>query len=324
MPSRREAVAALVAAAVLSASAPSFAWSQQPGAGTDTTRGGARANHPASAKTEGLSPEWRAVARALGREGELNSKEGVYTTSFPRSDLSLSVGGELVPTALGFGSWVAFRRGPGGASAMSDMVLLPGEVDAAVSALQANGIEVTALHRHFRDEQPQVMYLHSHATGDAAKIAAGYRAALEKTRTPLGPPVAPDPAGPQLDTAAVHRIVGHEGKPGGGVYKITVGRDDLGVTVAGAPVTSAMGLNSWAAFVGTDERAHVAGDIAMLEREVNPVVRALRANDIEIVSIHNHMLGDQPRVYFLHYWGTGTAETLARAFRAALDELGKR
>jgi hypothetical protein len=263
------------------------------------------------------------ISKAFGREGEMKTEEGVFTTSFPRSDLSMTIEGEAVPTTLGFGSWVAFKQAPGGAVAMSDLVLLPDEVDPVISALQAHGIEVTALHRHFQHEEPELMYLHSHAAGDAAKIAGGYRAALEKTATPLGPSSPPKPEGPPLDTAAIARIVGREGDAKGGVYKITVGRDDLHVTVGGVEVTKSMGLNSWAAFVGTDERAHVAGDIAMLDEEVNPVVHALRAHGIDIVTIHNHMLGDEPHVTFLHYWGSGPAQELARGFTAALAELGR-
>lgn len=254
----------------------------------------------------------------------MKANEEVYTTSFPRADLSVRIGGEAVPTAMGFTSWVAFKTGPEGALAMSDMVVLPAEVNPVVSALEAAGIEVTALHRHFQGEEPSVMFLHSHARGEAVKIAAGYRAALEKTATPLGPPAPAEARGPGLDAASLSRIVGHDGEAKSGVYKITVGRDDLSVEAMGVEVTKSMGLNSWAAFAGTDERAHVAGDLAMLADEVNPVIRALRANGIEVVSLHNHMLEEDPRIFFLHYWGAGPARDLARGFRAALDELGRR
>jgi hypothetical protein len=250
--------------------------------------------------------------------------EGVYTTSFPRRDVKVRIGEVPVPTGLGFASWVAFRPDAGRAMAMSDMVLLPDEVNPVISALQTAGIEVTALHRHFQHEDPQIMYLHSHAMGDPAKIAEGYRAALAKTGTPMGPPGSPDTTGPALDTGAAAKIVGHEGQSRGGVYKITVGRDDLHVRVGGMEVTTSMGLNSWAAFIGTDADAHVAGDVAMLDSEVNPAVRALRDNGLEIVSIHNHMLDEEPRIIFLHYWGSGPAAKLARGFRAALDALGRR
>ncbi len=262
------------------------------------------------------------VQEVFSRLGDWKASEGVYTTAFPRGDLKVSIGGIVVPSGLGFSSWVAFRQDARGTTAMSDMVLLPEEVNPVISALQAAGIEVTALHRHFQHEEPQIMYLHSHAMGDVVKIAEGYRAALDRTGTPMGPPAPPDTAGPELDTGAVAKIVGHQGQARGRVYKITVGRADLRVRVGGTEVTSSMGLNSWAAFIGTDADARVAGDVAMLGPEVNPVVRALRANGLEVVSIHNHMIGEEPRIVFLHYWGEGPAERLARGFRAALDALG--
>lgn len=276
-----------------------------------------------------LPRDLQPVAEAFGVQGEMKADENVYTTSFPRSDLSVAIDGEPVPTALGFASWVAFRPGADETVAMSDMVLLPDEIGPVISTLEDAGVEVTALHRHFQGEQPQLMFLHSHARGEPAKIASGYRAALEKTSTPLRGNGAGraggadgEETGPAIDTAAVARTVGHAGEVAGGVYKITVGRDDLRVEALGTEVTKSMGLNSWAAFVGTDDLARVAGDIAMLESEVNPVLRALRTGGIEIVSVHNHMLGEEPRIFFLHYWGSGPAQELARSFRAALDQLG--
>lgn len=266
--------------------------------------------------------DWSQVAKVFGRDGETKANEGVYTTSFPRGDLAMKVEGEAVPGALGFTSWVAFKDGSEGAVAMSDMVLLQDEIDPAISALQESGIEVTALHRHFLRVEPDVMYLHSHASGDPATIARGYRAALERTGTPMGSTTKSggEPVG--VDSAAISGIVGHPGKASGGVFKITVGRDDLDVRSMGVEATTSMGLNSWAAFEGTDGETRVAGDISMLEAEVNPVIRALRAHGLSIVSVHNHMLGEDPRIVFLHYWGRGPAEELARGFRAALDELG--
>ena len=282
---------------------------------------GGRSQEPAST----VPQAFLGAAEALGKPGAMKAEEGVYVTSFPRRDLVMDVEGVRVPTALGFSSWVALREAPdGGVVAMSDLVLLEDEVNPVVSVLQEHGIEITALHRHFAGEKPRVMYLHSHARGQAEPIARGYRAALDATATPLGDAA---PAGPEpvdVDTAAIARIVGRSGELSGrSVYKITVGRGGLQVRALGTEVTTSMGLNSWAAFVGTDERAHIAGDIAMLAEEVNPVVRALRERGIEIVSIHNHMLDEEPRTFFLHYWGTGPAAELAHAFRAALDALGR-
>lgn len=307
------AAAAIIAVSLACASSPS----------TEATTGGGRA--PASGETSDrrIFTDSAELAEVFGRRGETRAEEGVNTTSFPRSDLSITVAGRPVPTALGFASWVAFKQGPRGAVAMSDMVLLPEEIDPVISALQESGIEVTALHRHFPDVQPDVMYLHSHASGDAEEIARGYRSALERTGTPLGAVQPPSEEPADVDSAAISTIVGHPGKTAGGVFKITVGRDDLRVRAMGLEVTSSLGLNSWAAFAGAESQARVAGDVAMLEPEVNRVIRALNVHGLRIVSVHNHMLGETPRIVFLHYWGSGPAEELARGFRAALDELGR-
>jgi hypothetical protein len=145
------------------------------------------------------------------------------------------------------------------------------------------------------------------------------------TKAPGATPAAPAPASKpaDLDTAKLAQIVGHQGDQSGAVYKITVGRDDLKLTEMGAPITSRMGLNTWAAFVGTNDTAAIAGDVAMLANEVQPVLKALRMNGLDVVAIHQHMLGTQPTIYFLHYWGTGPADKLATGFKAALDQLGK-
>ncbi len=208
---------------------------------------------------------------------------------------------------------------------MGDLVLLESEVNPVIAALEAAGLQVTALHNHFLWEQPRLMFMHIQGLGDLAKLAQGLRDALKQTAAPMTTPAAapvaikPPPEAPALDTKKIERIVGEPGQAGGGVFKITIGR--RGVKMGGKELTSAQGLNSWAGFVGTDEKAHVAGDIAMTAKEVNRVIKALKAGGIEVVAVHNHMLDEEPRIFFLHYWGSGPADKLAQAVKAAFNQV---
>jgi hypothetical protein len=271
-----------------------------------------------------------AVDQALAKKGNVVADQGVYTVPLPRNDLKVTIQGEPIPIPFGFGGWVAFKKTRDGRSTvmMSDTVFLQDEVNPVISAAQANGIEVTAIHNHFFFEEPRIFYMHVHGMGDAAELARSYAAAIRETKlhpANQAPPVSP-PAqtGVELfDTARLSEIAGYPGQVNGPTYKITVGRPDLTVTAMGAEITAAIGLNSWAAFAGNRDRAHIAGDIAMLQPEVNPVIAALRKNSLNVVALHHHMLGEEPRIIFLHYYGTGPATALAQGFRAALDELGK-
>jgi hypothetical protein len=188
-------------------------------------------------------------------------------------------------------------------------------------------LEISAIHNHFFYEQPRIFYMHLHGMGNAGDLAKSYAAAIKETK--LFPANQPQTNAPTrtakeiFDLPALDKIAGYTGAVNGASYKYTVGRDDLTVTAMGAEMTAAIGLNSWAAFAGKPGAAHVAGDIAMLEPEVNAVIKALRRNNLEVVALHNHMLGDNPRIIFLHYYGRGAADKLAQGFRAALDELGK-
>ena len=202
------------------------------------------------------------------------------------------------------------------------------EVNPVMSALLDNGVEVTALHNHFFWDEPRMFYMHVHGHGRPADLARKVKPALDLigkgTSTPTAAAAAPavSPA-PTIDTAKLAQIVGTQGEQSGAVYKITIGRDDVKLTEMGAPINARMGLNTWAAFVGTNEKAAVAGDVAMLANEVQPVLKALRKNGFDVVAIHHHMTGTDPTIYFLHYWGTGPADKLATGFRAAVDLLGK-
>jgi hypothetical protein len=271
--------------------------------------------------------EYDAVLKTLGKQGDF--KENVLKVNVPRADVKVSIDGIATPTPFGFGGWLAMTKGTGGDEVMmGDLVLLEDEVNPVMSALLDNGLEVTALHNHFFFENPRIFYMHVHGHGKAADLARMVKPAIDLIgRVPpqhSGSVTGGNSqiAGGNLDAAKLAGIAGHQGEQNGQVYKITVGRDDLKIREMGALINSRMGLNSWAAFYGTDAKAEVAGDIAMLDREVTPVLKALRANGLNIVAIHNHMSATQPMIYFLHYWGTGPSEKLAQGFKAALDQLG--
>ena len=285
---------------------------------------GALSAFSARAAAQDIPADYLDVLKSLDRKGDF--KAGVLKVNIPRNDLKMTVEGFATPTPFGFGGWIALTKGDGGADVMmGDLVLLQEEVNPVLSALLDNGIDVTALHNHFFWDDPKVFYMHVHGLGKAADLARRVKPGLDL----IGHVKAENPApatsgGTALDTAKLAKIAGHEGEQTGAVYKITVGRDDLGMKEHGAVINARMGLNTWAAFTGTQEDAAIAGDVAMLENEVTPVLKALSKNGLEIVAIHHHMTGDRPVVIFLHYWGRGPAEKLATGFKAALDELGKR
>lgn len=270
-----------------------------------------------------LPSDYQDVLKFLDRKGDF--KAGVLKVNIPRNDLKMTIQGLSTPTPFGFGGWIALTKATDGPDVMmGDLVLLQDEVNPVLSALLDNGIDVTALHNHFFWDDPHVFYMHVHGMGKAADLAKHVKPALDLIGH-VTPATAPQNSGTgtPLDTAKLAKIVGHDGDQSGAVYKITVGRDDLGMKEHGATINARMGLNTWAAFVGTQEDAAIAGDVAMLENEVNPVLKALRKNGLDVVAIHHHMTEDRPVVIFLHYWGTGPAEKLAGGFKAALDELGK-
>jgi hypothetical protein len=275
---------------------------------------------------------YQAVLTSLGRSGDF--KDNVLKVNLGRSDLKVTINGRAVPTPLGFGGWVAFTAAnlPSGASAkesdmnvmMGDLVLTEDQVNPVMSAVLDNGLEATALHNHFFWETPRVFYMHVHGHGALADLAKKIKPAIDLMMKNVTPPVTPAPLPrPEVDGAALSKIVGAAGEYSGAVYKITIGRSALTVKEMGATINARMGLNTWAAFTGTADNAVVAGDVAMLGKEVTPVLTAMRKAGISVVSLHHHMIGTQPEIYFLHYWGEGNAETLARGVKAAIDLLGK-
>ncbi|PJJ59525.1 DUF1259 domain-containing protein [Hymenobacter chitinivorans] len=295
----------------------------------------------AAAKTPPLrAADINAIEAALGKKGSYVEAQATHTTALPRNDLKVSIKGEAVPISFGFGGWVAIKHTLDGTTAMlmSDTVLLQEEVAPLMDAAHANGLEIGAVHNHFFYEEPRIVYMHLHGMGTPAELARKFAATLKNSRllpanqpapAPAGgaattapPSAAPATAKEQFELPALDKVVGATGVVNGPTYKYTIGRADLQVLMMNTDMTAAMGLNSWAALAGQQAHAHIAGDIAMLEPEVNPVIRALRAHGLEVVAVHNHMLFDQPRMVFLHYYGRGPAAQLVAGFRAALDQLG--
>jgi len=282
----------------------------------------------AAVQAQEMPREYQEVLQALGKQGDF--KANVLKINIPRNDLKVTVDDIATPTPFGFGGWLAMTKGDGGAHVMmGDLVLLEDEVNPVMSALLDNGLEVTALHNHFFWEKPRIFYMHVMGHGKPADLARMAKPALDLIgKAPAGHPPAPPASSGEasqgkLNTAQIAQIVGHQGEQNGPVYKVTIGRGDLKLTEKGAEINARMGLNTWAAFVGSDQNAAVAGDVAMLENEVTPVLKALRKNGLDVVAIHHHMIDSRPVIIFLHYWGKGTAEKLATGFKAALDQLGK-
>jgi hypothetical protein len=277
------------------------------------------------ARGQDMPTDYKAVLTALGKQGDF--KANVLKVNIPRNDVSVTVANVKTPTPFGFGGWIAMTKGTGGMDAMmGDLVLTQDEVNPVMSALLDNGLDVTALHNHFLWDEPRMFYMHVHGHGKAADLAKRVKPVLDLIGKSPAKPATTTPAGAPpsaLDTAKLAQIVGTQGEQSGPVYKITIGRDDVKLTEMGAPINARMGLNTWAAFVGTNDNAAVAGDVAMLAGEVTPVLKALRKNGLDVVAIHHHMTDTRPTIYFLHYWGTGPADKLATGFKAALGELGK-
>ena len=298
---------------------------------------------PPAGKTPALSAaEIAAIDAAMGKKGAYVEAQATHLIGLPRNDLKIKIKGEPVPIPFGFGGWVAIKHTLDGKSAMlmSDTVLLQEEVNPLMSAALANGLEIGAVHNHFFYEEPRIFYMHVSGMGTPAELARKFAATLKDSKLlPANQPPAPAPTAAQdnnaiptaglstgkelFDLPALDAVVKYKGTVNGPTYKYTVGRDDLQSLMMNTEMTAAIGLNSWAAFAGRQDDAHIAGDIAMLEHEVNPVIKALRAHNLEVVAVHNHMLGDTPRMMFLHYYGRGPAAQLATGFRAALDQLGK-
>jgi hypothetical protein len=278
-----------------------------------------------SASTSAQSSRyWKAVEDALGRKGTVNPG-GVLKFSFPRSDLRVVLNGVIVKPALALGSWVAFKRIGDHVMVMGDLVLLDGEVASVMGSLQQNGVEQTALHNHLLRESPRVMYMHVRAIGNAVRIARAVRTALEFTQTPLAPPTSTPAAGVapaaalDLDTAAIAKVMGVRGKVNGGVYQLTFPRLEK-IREEKVDLPPSMGIATAINFQSTGAgKAAVSGDFVLLGREVNPVIWTLSENGIEVTAIHSHMIGEEPRLFFMHFWANDDVGKLARGLKAALE-----
>lgn len=272
-------------------------------------------------RAQSSTTNWAPVEETLGRKGAMQPGD-VIKFSFPRSDLAVTVGGVTLKPALALGGWLAFKEtAKGQAMAMGDLVLTDDEVSAVMRALQSGGVEQTALHNHLLNESPHVMYMHVSAHGDATKIARTLHDALALTRTPLGPAAAPSaPSAADLDTAGIGNALGVRGKLNGVVYQVSVSRKEK-VTEMGNEVPPSMGVSTAINFQPTGGgKAAITGDFVLRGSEVNPVLRALRDHGIDVTALHSHMLDEEPRLYFMHFWANDDAVTLAKGLRAALDK----
>ncbi len=261
------------------------------------------------------------IEELTGTKGKLDEKEHVFKVSMPRSDLNVTADGVKLTPALGLTCWAAFTKMDGHTMVMGDQVLLEDQVNPVMSVALENGLEVTALHNHFFWDSPKVMFMHIGGMGNEQKLAAAVGKVFAKIKETSGgkgetPASNIDPAKTTLDPAKIEAVLGRKGQLDKGVYKVAIGRT---TKMMGHEVGNQMGVNTWAAFAGSNERAVVDGDYAMTEGELQGVLKALRSHGINIVAIHNHMTSENPRIIFLHYWAIGPAEQLAAGLKAALE-----
>ena len=263
---------------------------------------------------------WAPVEAAIGRPGVAQSGD-VYRFNFPRSDLKVMVDDVQLKPALALGGWVAFKRVPGGAMATGDLVLLESEVNPVITALQAGGVEQTAIHHHVINESPKILYIHIHGHGDPIAIARAVKSAVAVTAIPA-PPASPAPQPPvDLDTAKVARALGYGGRANGGVYQVSIPRAET-IREMGVDIPPSMGLATAINFQPTGNgKAAITGDFVMVGAEVNEVIRVLRANDVAVTALHSHMLMEEPRLFFMHFWGVGEPEKIAAGLKEALAKI---
>jgi Domain of Unknown Function (DUF1259) len=261
------------------------------------------------------------IERLTGVKGELSEKEGVLKVSVPRSDLDISVAGVKMTPPLGLTSWAAFQKAGDRVMVMGDMVVLEDQVNPVMSVALESGLEVSALHNHFLWDAPKVMFMHIGGMGDEAQLAGAVGKVFTKIKETSAskgevPRVELSPAQTSLDPKIIEDLLGVKGQLASGVYKVTIGR---ATKMHGHEVGNAMGVNTWAAFAGSDEKAVVDGDFIMFEPELQPVLKALRRAGINVVAIHHHMVEESPRTVFLHYWGVGSTRALATGLKVALE-----
>src|SRR5882724_11377644 len=265
------------------------------------------------------SGEWQPIEQAIGRSGQAQP-DGAYKFSFPRGDLKVTVNGVELKPALALGGWVAFSKPSADSMVMGDLVLAEDEVTPVMSSLESSGIQVTALHNHVLHESPRIMYMHIGGHGDAAKLAAAVKEAVALTKIPAPKPPASPQADIGIDTAGIEQALGNKGKINGGVFQVGVPRAES-ITEGGMKVPNSMGLSTALNFQPTGGgKAAITGDFVLIGSEVNPVIQALRSNGIEVTAVHSHMLDEEPRLFFMHFWANDDAVKLAKGLRAAVDK----
>ena len=267
------------------------------------------------------------IEKIIGIRGKSN--KGEYKITVPQNDLNVMVDGFKIVPAMGLGTWVAFTPSVNGVMVMGDIIVTETDLKPVQQEVIKQGLTITAIHNHFVRNHPNVMYMHIDGSGKTEEMAEKAKTILEKVKALRGNDPAAGTASSEavqntIDTGALKKIIGQgTTEISKGVFKFTIGRPDVNLTEHGSPISTFLGFNTWAAFQGTPEKAAVAGDFTMLENEVAPVIKSLVENGIEVVAIHNHMVHEKPKVFFLHYWGIGSAEELAKGLRAALDQTGK-
>src|SRR5712664_3246071 len=270
--------------------------------------------------------DWKAVEQALGKAGSMQPGD-VYKVSLPRSDLKVTVNGVQLKPALALGSWVAFKNAGDMTTVMGDLVLTEDEVTPVMTKLEEGGVEPTALHNHVLHESPRVMYMHIHAMGDAVKVAKTIHDALALSKTPFAAPAAAPPNQDLgIDTRQIDQIMGQTGKLNGVVFQYSIARaDDVTDTAMNGKaeiISPAMGVAQAINFQPTGGgKAAITGDFVLIASEVNPLIKALRDNGIEVTALHSHMLTDSPHLFFMHFWANDDARKLAHGLRAALDKM---
>lgn len=264
------------------------------------------------------------IERITGMKGV--EKNGEYKITVPQNDLNIMVDGFKIIPPMGLGSWIAFTSCADSVMMMGDIILSENDVAPVQQEVIKQGLSITAIHNHFVRNRPNVMYMHIDGFGNLAKLSGIAKAVFDKVKEVRGK----DPKASKADSVVntinipeLDNIMGYKGEMSKGVYKYTIGRPDVTLTEHGIAISTFMGFNTWAAWQGTPEKAAVAGDFTMLESEVTPVIKALVESGIEVVAVHNHMVHEEPRIFFLHYWGVGEAAKLAKGLRTALDQTGK-
>jgi len=263
--------------------------------------------------------EWRTVESALGRSGKLQA-DGAFKFAMPRRDLKVAVGDVQINPGFALGAWAAFSSNGDNAMVMGDLVLTEDEVTPVIAKLQQNGIEVTAVHNHLQHETPRIMYVHIEGHGAATKLAKSLHEALALTGTPAESPAPTSTQKIDLNTAAIDQAMGRQGKDTGGVYQFAVPRSET-IRDQGMTILPSVGVATAINFQPTGGgRAAITGDFVLLPSEVNPVISVLGENGIQVTALHSHMLNDEPRLFFMHFWANDDAVKLARGLKAALDK----